>query len=291
MIHHSQIKKANQFPMIDILNHFGYQPAKNRGSEYIYYSPFRTEKTPSFSVNVKENVSKDFGDDQYSGDAIRLYRNLTGKGFIETVSDLVNNKINIGTATNVEFVPIKTEKKAAELVLVKPEIENQNLLTYAESRGISFSVLCFVCNEVHYKQPNGKVYYSIGFKNDSGGYELRSGGNFKGCIGNKDITTYSGEKDIFIFEGFFNLLSYLELRGQDFTTYESNYIVLNSTSNVKKSFPFIKQAKGIIHLYLDNDNSGLKAELAIRAAFPDRPIISHRHEYQTDLNDFLINKI
>lgn len=296
MIQASIIKKANQFPMIDILNHFGHQPVTNRGSEYKFFSPFREEKTPSFSVNIKDNVCKDFGDNQYSGDAIRLYRNLTGKPFIEVVHDLYNNKINIGTATKIEYVPIKNEKKAAEIVLVKPEFESQILIQYAQSRGISKLTLENFCYEIHYKQPNGKIYYGIGFQNDSTHYEIRSAGNFKACIGKKDISFEaigSIEKNatVLVFEGFFNLMSYDEIHNNIYLNHSLlnyNILVLNSTSLVKRGIEALKKTSGNIHLYLDNDDAGLKAELAIRKEFPDRRIISHRHEYESDLNNLLI---
>jgi hypothetical protein len=58
------------------------------------------------------------------------------------------------------------------------------------------------CREVHYQNSAGK-FFSVGFLNDKGGYELSNKPNFKGCISPKDITTFRNNADAcLVFEGF-----------------------------------------------------------------------------------------
>ena len=53
--------RANQIPMQDILHKLNLHPVKKTKNEYLYSSPFREERTPSFSVNVDKNKFYDFG--------------------------------------------------------------------------------------------------------------------------------------------------------------------------------------------------------------------------------------
>ena len=56
-----------------------------------------------------------------------------------------------------------------------------------------------------------KYTMAIGFKNDSGGYELRNP-YFKGSSSPKDITTFNnGAKEATVFEGFIDFLSFMAI--------------------------------------------------------------------------------
>ena len=56
-----------------------------------------------------------------------------------------------------------------------------------------------------------RLYQAIGFANQSGGYELRDNGTFKGTIAPKDITPIFSDRaePVCIFEGFIDFLSFL----------------------------------------------------------------------------------
>src|SRR5687768_15516479 len=53
--------EAKQIPITDYLSGLGFEPAKTRGYDLWYHSPFREERTPSFKVNTKLNVWYDHG--------------------------------------------------------------------------------------------------------------------------------------------------------------------------------------------------------------------------------------
>ncbi|MCH5719186.1 CHC2 zinc finger domain-containing protein [Niabella hibiscisoli] len=54
------IKDAKAIDMVRYLSTIGHEPSKIRGDDYWFYSPFRTEHTPSFKVNRKLNKWFDF---------------------------------------------------------------------------------------------------------------------------------------------------------------------------------------------------------------------------------------
>jgi hypothetical protein len=47
---------AKKIPITDYLLGLGVEPAKIRGNDYWYHSPFRHDQDPSFNVNTKLNV-------------------------------------------------------------------------------------------------------------------------------------------------------------------------------------------------------------------------------------------
>src|SRR5690606_11220770 len=55
------IDEAKGIDMVDYLSRLGYQPAKIRNVDYLYCSPFKNEKTPSFKINRKLNCWYDHG--------------------------------------------------------------------------------------------------------------------------------------------------------------------------------------------------------------------------------------
>jgi hypothetical protein len=81
---------------------------------------------------------------------------------------------------------------------------------------------------------HGKSYYTIGFKNDAGGYELRNE-YFKEGSSPKDITLIeNGAKQKTVFEGFFNCLSYQTLQQKSEQPYR-DFLILNSVSFLDKA--------------------------------------------------------
>jgi len=54
--------EAKQIPLVEYLEDIGYMAIrKDNNNNHWYLSPFRTEKDPSFRVNVKMNVWYDYG--------------------------------------------------------------------------------------------------------------------------------------------------------------------------------------------------------------------------------------
>jgi hypothetical protein len=134
----------------------------------------------------------------------------------------------------------------------------------------------------------GKNFFSIGFKNDKGGWELRNS-QFKGCVSPKAITTIEGKDGALnIFEGFFDFLSCLSFYRT--STLNNRTIILNSVNNFHWIEEMVKnEAK--VNLFLDNDNAGEKLANHIQQLNPNTNNISQSlySEYK-DFNDFIMRK-
>mgnify|MGYP002519593302 CR=1 FL=1 len=105
-----------------------------------------------------------------------------------------------------------------------------------------------------------KQFYAIGFKNNSGGYVLRSSISKK--CSSSDITTLNPQGDltdkatgdkVLIFEGFMDFLSWMTDVKQ--MTPEYDCCILNSVTNIGKALPWIMKHNNIA-AFMDNDQAG-----------------------------------
>jgi len=166
-------------------------------------------------------------------------------------------------------------------------ISSYPLQKYLHSRRINQVIADTYLKEVRY-QIGDKTYYALGFKNDAGGYELRNA-SFKGSSSPKDSTFIDNDaKDITVFEGFFNFLSY---KNMYYNQQEPlcNFLILNSTSFFEKNLTKMQDHQ-CVHLFLDNDKTGQKfTEQALdldKEKFRDERHLYHRYD---DLNDWLVH--
>jgi len=287
MYSNEQIADAKvRLPIVQYLADKGIMPVKQSGGQYLYFSPFREEKTPSFWVEPNENVWCDFAEDH--GDLIRLVSRLEKKDFPATMQFIFQAKIHEVEVT-FQAPDLPSNPQRQHVIQRITEVKDYRLLNYAKGRGISTKVLNRFCREIRYETHKG-TFSSIGFKSQSGGWELRSSG-FKGCLGKKDITVLgkADSTDIVVFEGFFDFLSYMEMftdKHLDVTA----YTVLNSLSFLPRVQADILPDYHNIALYLDNDREGQKAAEYIRQIFPNR-VIDISKEYllpHKDLNEYLV---
>lgn len=190
-------------------------------------------------------------------------------------------------------VPLKKEAETTGYRQIRIDsLTNPVLLEYLKERGISSELARKTCKEVHF-QNNGKWYFAVAFANRSGGYEIRNK-YLKGSISPKEITHIkNGSSRCLIFEGFMDYLSYLMLK----VTHENSltagsttdYIVLNSVSNVNKAIPLLREYENVFSL-LDNDHAGRQTFRQIaEAGCPVKDKSACYREYN-DLNDYLMDK-
>jgi hypothetical protein len=132
---------------------------------------------------------------------------------------------------------------------------------------------------------NGKAYFAIGFRNDAGGWALRSP-NFKGCCAPQTCTTMRNGNDVcMVFEGFMDFLSYLTLKQHPTPTIDT--VVLNSVNNLGKALEFL-QSHRTVHTFLDNDEGGQKAVADIQRLVAGEVINqSGFYKNHKDLNAYL----
>ncbi|WP_276807585.1 toprim domain-containing protein [Alistipes sp.] len=117
---------------------------------------------------------------------------------------------------------------------------------------------------------NGRAFFAVGFRNDAGGWELRSE-RFKGGSSPKHITTLDNRSDTVIaFEGFMDFLAYLSLKHPERLHIDA--AVLNSVVNLPKAVPFLSRHP-VIRTFFDNDEAGRKATADLIRLCPRSEVI------------------
>ena len=271
-----------EIPIADFLNAMGIHPTKQKGNALWYSVPYRTERTPSFKVDIAKNVWFDFGTGK-GGDIFDLAGEFIGsKDFLLRAAFIARN--GAYPLPIIEHPQRNEEKEPIfEDIWVRP-LQDSKLLGYLRERGIFADTVITNCEEVRYRV-HGKRYYAIGFRNEAGGLELRNR-VFKGCIPPKDISLKRNGSDVCsVFEGFMDYLSAMQMG-----IIASDWLVLNSVSNVEKA---VKALQGYekIECFFDNDDAGRRTFQRLRADLGkkvfDRSSLYADHK---DLNEFLLSK-
>lgn len=169
-----------------------------------------------------------------------------------------------------------------EIREISKKITSKSLRRYEiEDRGIHPDILDKYCSQVKYTveyQSAGQLkkmtYMAIGFPNRNGDWTLRGApcaGNEKGIKRSTgmDYTVineggdfvmadqeHTPSKNVVVFEGFNDFLSWLSWRGQ-LEPVNTDVVVFNSTVNRAKAMDFITSHENV-YTYLDNDKTGIK---------------------------------
>ncbi|MDR1644455.1 MAG: toprim domain-containing protein [Tannerellaceae bacterium] len=279
-------EEINKMPIREYLAGLNYQPAKEYGYYGMFRCPFRDDRNASFKVDYSRNLWYDFGINE-GGSFIDLIMKLENCTFKEAVNRFEGKcaDIRINKSANIFLSPVEQERINSVIDIF--QVTHPQLIVWLQERKIEPNLANLYCREIHYRN-RGKDYFSIGFGNDKGGYELSSPSGFKGCIPPKDITTISNNRDVcLVFEGFWDFLSYLALQKAGKTKHD--VAILNSVANVQKALPFLKTHREV-YTYLDNDNAGVMATQVIRKACITVFDRSVRYAGFKDLNDYLRNK-
>ena len=276
------IAQARDISIVDILQNLGYEHTSTNGKESWYLSPFRSENSASFKLNLKLNRWYDHGE-QIGGNVVDLIVKLKKC----TVSEALKYLQSCDTFSFQKQTALAYERKKegnCNNVLIVKRIEHSALKQYLVSRGIINSYALMQIEEVHY-EIDQKNYFAIGFKNKSDGWELRSK-YAKICLGKKDITLIDNECTVVkIFEGFFDYLSFLQISDEK-NINESDYLILNSAALVVKNISILEKYK-VIELYLDNDSTGDKYTKLITERLPAAKDERFKYSECKDLNEYL----
>jgi DNA primase len=281
-----EIKKIN---IREYLNNMGIHPAKEYGYYGLYHCPYREDRNASFKVDYTKNVWYDFGTNE-GGSIIDLVMKINNCSFHEAATKLEKDYTGLDSDSfsfHRDNISKETRNNPVTTIQNIIPITHPRLIEWVQERKIDLELANKYCREIHYRNKE-KDYFSIGFRNDRGGYELSSPPDFKGCISQKDITTIRRNSDTcLVFEGFWDLLSYLTLQKVDKSKHD--IAVLNSVANVQKSMNFLKTHREI-YTYLDNDDAGRKATELIKSNCVSVNNRSERHAGFKDLNDYLRGK-
>ena len=267
------IKRMITIP--DFLRHCGFSPVNRKGDYLHYHSPLRKDENPSFWVDEKKGICGDFADGGCIGDVI----NLAARWYHCNIKDAIANLADIFRLGGFSFdKPMtfakETHHKSAATesrIFIRhiQELQNAALLQYIGQRGISTDTARKYLQEVYYTTyptSTARPYFALGFRNDLGGYELRSK-FFKGSTSSKTVTTIKqGSDTVLVFEGFTSFLSCVEYWNSLNKTIPYDVIVLNSLANISKA-NFAGYAT--IKLMLDADEPGHTATDRLMAQYPN----------------------
>ncbi|WP_231426450.1 toprim domain-containing protein [Pedobacter sp. Leaf250] len=261
----------NENAISSFLHLLGQEPKRYSGGEYFYHSMLREgDRNPSFCVNDKLGLWYDHGMGK-GGTIFDLAKALWPMlGFREVVEKLLSV---MGSAPS-NHLPLTAKPQQLEIPMRHPSYivhedralgGNKQIKAYLLSRGIydESSPL----RELYYSiKPEGKTRMSFaaaGWKNDLGGWEVRSSG-FKGCLGSKGLNVITGnENKVSLFEGMMDFLSW---KAQS-DSQGSTAIVLNSLSLLSSGISLAKNFP-IIDIYFDHDLAGEKATGVIKQQLP-----------------------
>lgn len=249
----TEIDAMRQIPLADFLARLGHKPVRRSGNELWYRAPYRSERTPSFRVNVAKQLWYDFGLGK-GGDIFTLAGEFVGSGdFMEQVkfiAETANMPMPVPEVSKPTFLPEPSEP-VFEGVEAVPLLRSP-LTDYLAERGIPYGIASRYCCRLNYGV-RGKRYFAVGFPNVAGGFEIRSR-FFKGCVPPKDVSSVKTENtaaDVCsVFEGFMDFLSAATLGLET-----GDCLVLNSVANVEKAMKYL-DAYGPINCYLDRDEAG-----------------------------------
>lgn len=271
---------AKKISIVGYLSSLGVEPAKVRGNNYWFYSPLRGEHDPSFKVNDKLNLWYDHGSGE-GGTLIDLGAKLNSCSPAEFVQKL--------TPGNLDFSFHQQPAKEAEsklTVLTVGDLYSGELFDYLRNRGIDEDIAFRYCREVTFEIAN-RNYLAIGFKNDSGGYELRNNW-FKGSSSPKDVSYIDNDSSkLYVVEGFMDFLSIEQLKDRTpaFGT-DADVLVLNSLSFIKRCTEVIKGRESF--LFLDNDSAGVSAKKGLHRDHIPFMDCSGFYSGHKDVNEYLV---
>ncbi|WP_288893328.1 toprim domain-containing protein [uncultured Alistipes sp.] len=258
----------------------GLYPTNDNSRYGLYLSPLRKEHTPSFKVDYVQNLWYDFGLGA-GGSIIDLVMRLERCDFAQALRLLGSGE----RTPMVVSVPLSVPPTVPALRMLSDiPLRHPALVGYLSSRGIDPAIASACCREVHYAVGE-RNYFAVGFRNDAGGWELRSE-RFKGCVSPKHITTIDNRSDTVVaFEGFMDFLSYLSMKPNEWPYI--NAAVLNSVVNLPKAIPFLNR-HATIHAFFDNDEAGCKATADLKRLCPNSSVIDRTHLYREhkDLNEY-----
>ncbi len=221
-------KQFNTIKLEEVLQILGHLPTKQTAKEAWFLNPFANENHASFKINKNLNYwylhSEGIGGNNI--DFMKKYLNASIKEVLAWAEQQNFSSFQHQSNSNPKQEALANNYIIIEII----DIQHPALLEYLKSRKVENQTTYL--KEIHY-QINDKSYFGIGFKNDSGGFEIRNKYS-KICLEKKDVSMIkNGSENLKIFEGFFDFLSFKNIE-KSLSDEKSDYIILNSVSMISK---------------------------------------------------------
>ena len=289
-----------RYPIVEYLERKGIKSVRRTPSYALYRSPLREDMHPSFKVDTEKNLWIDYAEGK-GGSIIDLYMRLEGCTLLEAIRQLGRNDPD-DTAHSLQRERVQDTSKqesirqaastnggARRLIGISDTLPLHLQKYLTEERCINMEKAMPFLRCISY-EIRGLHYQAIGFANQSGGYELRDNGTFKGTIAPKDITPIFSDRaePVCIFEGFIDFLSFLSMKEEVI----NHCLVMNSVSNVARSIRYLNDRQvSSIRTFLDNDEAGRRAtEDFMEAGFKVDDMSVHYRNFK-DLNEYHIHRM
>ena len=300
------LSRIKRYPIVEYLERKGIKPVRSTPAYALYHSPLRAETHPSFKVDTEKNLWIDYAEGK-GGSIIDLCMRLEGCTLLEAIRILGQNAPDITHVPRRESVQGSSKQESIRqavstsgvrrLIEVSDTLPPHLLKYLEEDRCINLEKAMPFLRCISY-EVRGLHYQAIGFANQSGGYELRDNGSFKGTIAPKDITPIFIDKlrdkdadkiqPVCVFEGFMDFLSLLSMK----EGVMSVCLVMNSVSNVARAIRYLND-RHLTHIraFLDNDDAGKRATNDfIRAGFKVEDMSVHYRNFK-DLNEYHVHRV
>ena len=293
-----ELSRIKRYPIVEYLERKGIKPVRSTPAYALYHSPLRAETHPSFKVDTEKNLWIDYAEGK-GGSIIDLCMRLEGCTLLEAIRILGQNAPDITHVPRRESVQGSSKQESIRqavstsgvrrLIEVSDTLPPHLLKYLEEDRCINLEKAMLFLRCISY-EVRGLHYQAIGFANQSGGYELRDNGIFKGTIAPKDITPIFADRvePVCIFEGFMDFLSFLSMKEEVI----HHCLVMNSVSNVAKAIRYLND-RHLTHIraFLDNDDAGKRATNDfIRAGFKVEDMSVHYRNFK-DLNEYHVHRV
>ena len=301
-----ELSRIKRYPIVEYLERKGIKPVRSTPAYALYHSPLRAETHPSFKVDTEKNLWIDYAEGK-GGSIIDLCMRLEGCTLLEAIRILGQNAPDIthvprresvqGTSKQESIRQAVSTSGVRRLIEISDTLPPHLLKYLQEDRCINLEKAMPFLRCISY-EVRGLHYQAIGFANQSGGYELRDNGSFKGTIAPKDITPIFIDKlrdkdadkiqPVCVFEGFMDFLSLLSMK----EGVMSVCLVMNSVSNVARAIRYLND-RHLTHIraFLDNDDAGKRATNDfIRAGFKVEDMSVHYRNFK-DLNEYHVHRV
>ena len=292
------LSAIKRYPIVEYLERKGIKPVRRTPAYALYRSPLRAETHPSFKVDTEKNLWIDYAEGK-GGSIIDLCMRLEGCTLLEAIRILGQNAPDIthvprresvqGTSKQESIRQAVSTSGVRRLIEISDTLPPHLLKYLEEDRCINLEKAMLFLRCISY-EVRGLHYQAIGFANQSGGYELRDNGIFKGTIAPKDITPIFADRaePVCIFEGFMDFLSFFSMKEEVI----HHCLVMNSVSNVAKAIRYLND-RHLTHIraFLDNDDAGKRATNDfIRAGFKVEDMSVHYRNFK-DLNEYHVHRV
>ena len=293
-----ELSRIKRYPIVEYLERKGIKPVRSTPAYALYHSPLRAETHPSFKVDTEKNLWIDYAEGK-GGSIIDLCMRLEGCTLLEAIRILGQNAPDIthvprresvqGTSKQESIRQAVSTSGVRRLIEISDTLPPHLLKYLEEDRCINLEKAMLFLRCISY-EVRGLHYQAIGFANQSGGYELRDNGMFKGTIAPKDITPIFADRaePVCIFEGFMDFLSFFSMKEEVI----HHCLVMNSVSNVAKAIRYLND-RHLTHIraFLDNDDAGKRATNDfIRAGFKVEDMSVHYRNFK-DLNEYHVHRV